>query len=197
MQMIRIRSALGRAARFATLAVCVLGAVTACGLRDPAGIGASPAAAAAIPAGQSTQTVDVHGAVRTYHLYRPAGLLARSPLVVMLHGGFGSGLQAERCYGWDQEADRAHFLVAYPDGLNQAWNAGGGCCGQPAANGVNDVAFITAMVTGHRPPASARSAPAVRHGHLQRRHHGLPARLRHPCVRRDRAGLGHAARAVR
>ena len=158
MQMIRIRSALGRAARFATLAVCVLGAVTACGPRDPAGIGASPAAAAAIPAGQSTQTVDVHGAVRTYHLYRPAGLPARSPLVVMLHGGFGSGLQAERSYGWDQEADRAHFLVAYPDGLNQAWNAGGGCCGQPAANGVNDVAFITAMVTviGRRLPLDPR-----------------------------------------
>ncbi len=48
----------------------------------------------------------------------------------MLHGGFGTGEQAERSYHWDAEAEAGHFLVAYPDGINRAWNAGT-CCGEP------------------------------------------------------------------
>lgn len=68
-----------------------------------------------------------------------------APLVVMLHGGYGDGEQAERAYQWDTEADRERFLVAYPDGLVRAWNAGT-CCGFPAHANVNDVGFITGMV---------------------------------------------------
>jgi polyhydroxybutyrate depolymerase len=64
----------------------------------------------------------------------------------MLHGGYGSGAQAEHAYGWDAEGASGHFLVAYPDGLDHAWNTDGGCCGKPATDNVNDVAFISAMV---------------------------------------------------
>ncbi len=98
-----------------------------------------------IPVGSSTQTIDSGGVGRTFHLYRPPGLPDAAPLVVMLHGGFGNGAQAERSYNWDAEADNGHFLVAYPDGLNRAWNAGT-CCGQPQRDNVDDVGFITAMV---------------------------------------------------
>jgi polyhydroxybutyrate depolymerase len=66
---------------------------------------------------------------------------------VFLHGGFGSGAQAEQYYGWDAEADAHGFLVAYPDGYDHAWNVGGGCCGQPAAKDIDDVAFVSAMVS--------------------------------------------------
>ena len=65
----------------------------------------------------------------------------------MLHGGFGSAAQAERSYHWDAEADRGHFVVAYPDGLDRAWNTGGGCCGVPGRTGADDIGFITAMVS--------------------------------------------------
>jgi polyhydroxybutyrate depolymerase len=101
--------------------------------------------AGSIPVGQSTQTVDVGGVSRTFHLYRPPGLSDGAPLVVMLHGGFGTGAQAERSYHWDNEADAGHFLVAYPDGLGRAWNAGT-CCGEPQRSNTDDVGFITAMV---------------------------------------------------
>ncbi|GAA1273642.1 PHB depolymerase family esterase [Kitasatospora nipponensis] len=74
------------------------------------------------------------------------GAARRLPLVVMLHGGFGSGRQAEQAYGWDAEADRHGYLVAYPDGIDHAWAAGGGCCGVPAATGVDDVGFVSAVV---------------------------------------------------
>jgi polyhydroxybutyrate depolymerase len=43
-----------------------------------------------------------------------------APLVVVLHGGFGNGAQAERAYGWDAEADRFGFVVAYPDGIRRS-----------------------------------------------------------------------------
>jgi polyhydroxybutyrate depolymerase len=64
----------------------------------------------------------------------------------MIHGGYGSAANAEKAYGWDSEADRDHFLVAYPNSVGVAWNAGGGCCGQAATKNVDDVGFITAMV---------------------------------------------------
>lgn len=99
-----------------------------------------------IPTGSSDQQLAVGGRVRTFRVYRPASLPAPAPLVVMLHGGFGSGSQAESDYGWDAEADGGHFLVAYPDGIDRAWNAGGGCCGVPGSTGVDDVGFVTAMV---------------------------------------------------
>ncbi|OBB78209.1 polyhydroxybutyrate depolymerase [Mycobacterium colombiense] len=98
-----------------------------------------------IPVGQSTQSISSGGANRTFHLYRPQGLTEAVPVVVMLHGGFGNGTQAERSYHWDAEADNGHFLVAYPDGLNRAWNAGT-CCGEPGHLNTDDVGFITAMV---------------------------------------------------
>ncbi|SOJ53400.1 hypothetical protein MSIMFB_00904 [Mycobacterium simulans] len=97
--------------------------------------------------GTSSHTINVGGVDRTYRLYKPAGLPAAAPLVVMLHGGFGSAKQAERSYDWDELADSEKFVVAYPDGLSRAWNAnGGGCCGRSARQGVDDVAFISAAV---------------------------------------------------
>ena len=76
----------------------------------------------------------------------------------MLHGGFGTGAQAEAAYGWDEQADAAGFLVAYPDGVDRAWNAGGGCCGAPARDDVDDVGFIKAVVAriGELAPVDAK-----------------------------------------
>jgi polyhydroxybutyrate depolymerase len=99
-------------------------------------------------AGTTTHAITVDGQRRTFRLYRPAKLPTGTPvpLVVMLHGALGTGAQAESAYGWDAEADRGGFLVAYPDGLNRAWAVSDTCCGPPAASGVDDVAFITRMV---------------------------------------------------
>jgi len=95
--------------------------------------------------GQSQRTLTVDGTERTVLLYRPTGTTRPAPLVVMLHGGYGNAAQAESTYGWDQQADTAKFLVAYPDGLYRSWNAGT-CCGPPAALGVDDVAFVSNVV---------------------------------------------------
>lgn len=86
------------------------------------------------------------GLDRAYGLYIPDAVASPAPLVVMLHGGFGSAQQAERAYGWDQLADGAKFVVAYPDGVGRAWNTNGGCCGRPGREGIDDVGFIDAVV---------------------------------------------------
>jgi polyhydroxybutyrate depolymerase len=116
-----------------------------------AGVVAAGAAQAAsgsstLPFGSSSHTIEVDGLARTYLVYRPEHLAASAPLVVMLHGGYGSGAQAEHSYGWDKEADANHFVVAYPNGIDHVWNTDGSCCGKAAADNVNDVAFITDMV---------------------------------------------------
>ena len=142
----------GRSHRLLVIAACVgglLATLAGCTMaRSSDAVAASTAVhAGSIPAGRSSQTIVVGGLVRTFHLYRPATLRTPAPLVVMLHGGYGTGTQAENSYGWDAQADTGHFLVAYPDGLNRAWNTGGGCCGQPAKDNVNDVGFLKAMVS--------------------------------------------------
>ncbi|MGH2719860.1 MAG: alpha/beta hydrolase family esterase, partial [Actinomycetota bacterium] len=87
------------------------------------------------------------GHSRRFRVYRPSGLgrAGAVPLVLFLHGGFGSGAQAEYAYGWDDAADRYGFVVAYPDGIGRSWNAGA-CCGPARSEGVDDVGFLRALV---------------------------------------------------
>ena len=106
---------------------------------------ASPAARE--PASE-VRHLEVGNIDRTYRLHRPTTLAANTavPLVIMLHGGFGSGGQAEGAYGWDELADREGFLVAYPDGLHRSWNAGGMCCGPALRNQVDDTGFLDRLI---------------------------------------------------
>lgn len=134
------RRLITRAARSAALASAAVIALLLSGCTQ------TPPDPEAYPLGSSTHTIVVDGQNRDYRVYRPAGAADHAPLVVMLHGGFGSAEQAEKVYGWDAQADVDGFVVAYPDGEGRAWNAGGGCCGSPGNRGVDDVAFIAAMV---------------------------------------------------
>jgi polyhydroxybutyrate depolymerase len=103
-------------------------------------------AAAFTPA--QAHTLSVGGLARTYELYRPEGLSRARPvpLVIVLHGGFGTGRQAERSYRWDAKAGRGGFVVAYPDGIWRSWNAGGICCGRAHRDLVDDVGFLTQLI---------------------------------------------------
>ncbi|MEO3819771.1 PHB depolymerase family esterase [Plantactinospora sp. B24E8] len=113
----------------------------------PAATASAPENPAVAP-GSSVHRVTVHGRSRTFRLYRPTRLSLSTPvpLVVMLHGALGSGRQAETTYGWNAVADRHGFVVAYPDGLNRSWAVSPDCCGSPARDGVDDVAFIAETV---------------------------------------------------
>ena len=87
----------------------------------------------------------------------PSGARA---LVVVLHGGLGNADRiysggAEKGLNLDALAEKDGFIVAYLNGTPvtrmmgapfKGWNAGGGCCGVPAAEAVDDVGYITGAV---------------------------------------------------
>ncbi|GAA3245204.1 hypothetical protein GCM10017691_52140 [Pseudonocardia petroleophila] len=69
------------------------------------------------------------------------GVSVLTPLVVVLHGLGGTGADA---HGLGFEAIEG-VAVAYPDGVDRSWNAGG-CCGGAHERGVDDVARLDALV---------------------------------------------------
>lgn len=111
--------------------------------------GLVPAAAlAAYVTGTNTRSLTHDAELRAYNVYVPASYdgLTPVPLVVDIHGLTSTKEQQQGFSGWQGKADATGFLVAYPDGLDNSWNAGT-CCDPSAANGVDDVGFVRAMVT--------------------------------------------------
>jgi polyhydroxybutyrate depolymerase len=93
---------------------------------------------------------------RTFRIHLPPGYYETSgklPLVVGLHGGFGSGEQFEAQSELSEKADAENFIVVYPDGLInpntanvRSWNAGK-CCAQNATTlNTDDVGFISKLI---------------------------------------------------
>jgi polyhydroxybutyrate depolymerase len=91
--------------------------------------------------GDRTVSVPSDVGLRPVLVHHPDSVGARAPLVVVLHGEGGSAVQARDELGWNAVADREGFVVAYPEGLNHAWNAGPTCC-FPHDSGVNDIGFL-------------------------------------------------------
>jgi polyhydroxybutyrate depolymerase len=104
-------------------------------------------ARAAFAPGDNARSLTHDAELRVYTVHAPPGHPAASPtpLVVDLHGFTSTKEQEQALSGWQAQADAKGFLVAYPDGLDNSWNAGV-CCGSAAANDVDDVGFIRAMV---------------------------------------------------
>jgi poly(3-hydroxybutyrate) depolymerase len=65
------------------------------------------------------------------------------PLVLDFHPIFGSGASEKGLSGYAALSDKEGFIVAFPDGVDGAWNVGP-CC--TLARTVDDVAFAKALV---------------------------------------------------
>jgi polyhydroxybutyrate depolymerase len=92
------------------------------------------------------ESISVAGVGRWYRVHRPDRLAARPGLVIVLHGVFGSGFRMEENTGFDVEADRLGWLVAYPDGVLDGWDAYGSTDWWGRHPGADDVAFIAALI---------------------------------------------------
>ncbi len=129
-----------------SLGLALLAALAACGTG-----GGIPSAQAA--ASQEYE-ISFQGVDRSYRLYVPdGGGNAARPLIVALHGGFGTGKNMEELTGLDLVGGNAGFVIAYPDGVGRSWNAGS-CCGPALKKSIDDVGFLKAMVAdiGRRTP---------------------------------------------
>lgn len=111
-----------------------------------------PATSTALAA-DSAGRLAVGGRERSYLLHLPPNYAqaAALPLVLVLHGGGGNASNAAMMSGMSARADRAGFIVAYPNGTGRrddrllTWNAGN-CCGQALDQGVDDVGFIRMLI---------------------------------------------------
>lgn len=74
-----------------------------------------------------------------------------SALVIAIHGAFSNAEYLAKRTGFNELSNQEGFLVAYPEGIGlfgflQHWNAGH-CCGKAQQDGVDDVGFITSVIT--------------------------------------------------
>lgn len=131
----------------AILAVALVGSV--------APVAAQSSAARPPEAGRVvTGAVQWQGRTRTYRVFVPSSYTpdTPAPLVVGLHGGFGSGEQFERANGLDPALSARGMLGVFPDGVAgpvsgvRTWNAGN-CCAYSLAASVDDVGFIQKLVS--------------------------------------------------
>lgn len=133
----------------------VIALAGACALAPAAAAGES-APAGALGAGTHTLQLSHDGQQRKYLLHIPAGYdpARPAPLVLAFHGGGGHAefMADEARYGLVGKADRAGFVVVFPNGYSRfpggkfaTWNAGG-CCGNARDRGVDDVGFVRALV---------------------------------------------------
>ena len=108
-------------------------------------------AGGALAAGTFEDEVIVDGRQRTYRVHVPPSLTGQTgvPVVIGLHGGGGNGEQFEQQSHLSTVADRAGFVAVYPYGSGGTrlltWNAGA-CCAYARDQGIDDVAFIAAML---------------------------------------------------
>jgi polyhydroxybutyrate depolymerase len=93
-----------------------------------------------------TGSITSGGLTRTYRLHVPAITSSKPlPLVIALNGRGGTGQQLSGLTRFDALADKAGFIVVYPDGYQKSWADGRG--GTPADQaGVDDVAFISSLI---------------------------------------------------
>ncbi len=86
----------------------------------------------------------VDGVERTYTLYVPETVTAPAPLVIVLHGRFGTGAEMADYSQFNRVADDEGFIVAYPDGIDGEWNFVRAVPGYD--NPRDDLAFLVALI---------------------------------------------------
>jgi len=101
--------------------------------------------------GNTNLSLTVGALTRTYVVHVPPGYdgSVGVPLVIDLHGYSGTGGIQATLSGMPTLADANGFIAAFPDGVGPAgqgsWNSGT-CCDPAKAQGVDDVAFMRAIV---------------------------------------------------
>lgn len=105
--------------------------------------------------GQARSTRDserkliINGMERSYLLHMPPGLdrTQPAPLVLAFHGIDDDPAEMQALTGFSEIADESNFLLVYPVGIGQSWNAGGKCCGEALTKNIDDLAFVRQILS--------------------------------------------------
>ena len=104
--------------------------------------------AAAGHAGATSHTLQIGKDTRSYHLYTPRRLAKTPALVLVLHGGGGTGLGVMRQtrQRFNKLAEREGFLVVYPDAIDKLWDMGEGTVSESFDYRRDDMRFFSQMI---------------------------------------------------
>ncbi len=143
-----------------------------CQSADPPGAGTGADASAASDAGGETSadaaptptarctglapqeadrlwTLSVGDRDRSFWVHVPSSYDPERPTPVVLdfHGYSSNATQQALWSGMNTASDADGFIAVHPEGIGvtPSWNAGA-CCGEAAAQGVDDVAFVSALI---------------------------------------------------
>jgi polyhydroxybutyrate depolymerase len=101
-----------------------------------------------LPPGDHVRTLSIGGRDRSFTVHIPPSYDPRvpTPVVLVLHSAAMNGSRMARFCGLNEKADRAGFVVAYPDGTGgtpmfRYWDAGG-VRGRPS----DDVGFVARLL---------------------------------------------------
>ena len=97
--------------------------------------------------GDTDETLSFGGQDRTFHVHAPATYDPGKPteLVLVFHGYLQTTDDIANVTKMTDTSDAHGFIVVYPQGLDDSFNAGA-CCGPSAMNGVDDVGFVGALL---------------------------------------------------
>lgn len=100
---------------------------------------------ATLKPGKSTFTLQRDGAERAVNVYTPSSYDGTKPLplVVDFHGLHLGAKVYESVSKWDESVDQNQYIVAMPQGIQNAWNIGP-CCTESRA--VDDVQYARELV---------------------------------------------------
>ncbi|MCU1592093.1 MAG: hypothetical protein JWP11_3349 [Frankiales bacterium] len=122
---------------------------------------AAPLAGAIDPVHEGSDSRVVLSSGRAYILHTPP-LLRRLPAMaegrsamIVLHGVKDTPEHFESVAGFKAYSDRDGDLVAYPEGVRESFNAGL-CCGDAVTYGVDDVSFLSDVVSDLKARGAAR-----------------------------------------
>ncbi len=97
-------------------------------------------------------TLNHDGLERSYFVHVPSSYSNGDsiPLIIAMHGGFGSAANLQVQSQLNVKADNSNFIVVYPEGVKnllniRTWN-GGACCGYAVNQNIDDVGFISTLI---------------------------------------------------
>lgn len=104
--------------------------------------------AGAVRPGDHDCSIRSSGLRRTFRVHLPPGHDATraAPVVMVFHGGLGTGRYIQKQSRMDAVADRNGFIAVYPDGLHRTWNAGA-CCEDAMRRNIDDVKFVDDLLS--------------------------------------------------
>jgi polyhydroxybutyrate depolymerase len=99
-----------------------------------------------LPAGDTNGSLQVGGTMRSYILHVPSTVTGQTPvpLVLDFHPILSDDNYEASNSGYKALADQEGFVVAFPNGIDNAWNIGP-CC--TTSRTVDDLGFARALVT--------------------------------------------------